>query len=544
MYQVEAAVQAVSRSYDIICFGDEVPGILALVCAAREFFRRTNQYPRSLLLFKGNSKFGIGGHLVRGGLAYLERSSVPITVQQERQLDTFGDSPAIYQEFLSKSRVEQIALDPKKADFALREMLRETRADIISNVEIKSVVQQGHKISGIELTKGEIYFAKQFIDCTVNAELAQATVGVGKYKGFETIGLPNSELAVTLVFETQGLSVEKLQNIEYQYLKRFTNLADKEAQALLNIAAGGDANYAEQLRKDLVDKKGYLKTIAVGKDYLDMRSQALSIAYHAFRGTKLDLATSTGIFDRGNVALLSRDRMSWNALLFRVSADEAEILARGKAQPTLKMMDEMLFVTSWLRSLGAVDVKPARELYIRHAGNITNVVEPLTGAKMLAGGVPANEALGTFGYHCHLGGAIQGIIQGMEERVRNKGLGNQDFCNQGFGNLAFLTPPLFNIGIQHALMKYVPNLAVVGPCSGFEGYACLPGRSVEFNCGVGQGIGIAAGIALTQDREINEVSNKEVRDVMETIGILPQIYGTTNEVAAAQLDNFEHLITA
>jgi hypothetical protein len=544
MYQMEVAIQAVSRSYDIICFGDEIPGILALVSAAREFYRKTNQYPRSLLLFKGNSKFGIGGHLVRGGLAYLDRSSVPISVQQERQLDTFGDSPAIYQEFLSKSGVEQIALDPSKADFALRGMLREVGADIISNVEIKSLVQQGHKISGIELTKGEIYFAKQFIDCTVNGELAQATVGVGKYQGFETIGLPNSELSVTLVFETQGLSVEKLQNIEYQYLKRFTNLADKEAQALVNIAAGGDANYAEQLRKDLVDKKGYLKTIAVGKDYLDMRSQALSIAYHAFRGTKLDLATSTGIFDHGNVALLSRERMSWNALLFRVSADEAEILARGKAQPTLKMMDEMLFVTSWLRSLGAGDVKPAKELYIRHAGNITNVVEPLTGAKMLAGGVPANEALGTFGYHFDFRGAIQGIIQSIEERSSNEGFGNKEFGNKAMGNLAFLTPPLFNIGIQHALLKYVPNLAVVGPCSGFEGYACFPGQVVEFNCGVGQGVGIAAGIALTQDREINEVSNKEVRDVMESIGILPQIYGTTNEVAAAQLDDFEHLITA
>ncbi len=567
MYQMEAAVQAVSRSYDIICFGDEVPGILALVCAAREFFRRTNQYPRSLLLFKGNSKFGIGGHLVRGGLAYLDRSSIPVAVQQERQLDTFGDSPAIYKEFLSKSRVEQIALDPKKADFALREMLREVGADILSNVEIKAVVQQGHKISGIELTKGEIYFAKQFIDCTVNAELAQATVGVGKFKGFETIGLPNAELSVTLVFETQGLSVERLQNIEYQYLKRFTNLADKEAQALVNIAAGGDANYAEQLRKDLVDKKGYLKTIAVGKDYLDIRSPALSIAYHAFRGTKLDLAKTTAIFDNGNIALLSRDipvgsgycdgakhpsyneRMSWNALLFRVSADEAEILARGKAQPTPKMLDEMLFVSSWLRSLGAGDVKPARELYIRHAGNITNVVEPLTGAKMLAGGVPANEALGTFGYHFDFRGAIQGIIQDIEERIHeertnNKGFRNKEFGNQGFGNLAFLTPPLFNIGIQHTLIKYVPNLAVVGSCSGFEGYACLPGRIVEFNCGVGQGVGIAAGIALTQDREINEVSNKEVRDVMESIGILPQIYGTTNEVAAAQLDDFEHSITA
>ncbi|BAZ39160.1 hypothetical protein NIES4101_51120 [Calothrix sp. NIES-4101] len=539
MYQMEAAVQAVSRSYDIICFGDEVPGILALVSAAREYYRRTDKYPRSLLLFKGNSKYGIGGHLVRSRLAYLERSSVPVTVQQERQLDTFGDAPAIYREFLQKSGVEQIVIDASKADFALREMLREVGADILSHVEIKSVVQQGHKISGIELTKGEIYFGKQFIDCTVNAELAQSTLGIGKYKGFETIGLPNSELSVTLVFESQGLSVEKLQNIEYQYLKRFLNREDKEAQALLNIAAGNDPNYAEQLRKDLVDKKGYLKTIAVGKDFLDIRSPALSIAYHAFRGTKFDLTTSKSIFDHGNVALLSRQRLSWNALLFAVNADEAEILVRGKAQPTRKMLDEMLFVASWLQSLGAGDVKPAKELYIRHAGNITNVVEPLTGAKMLTGGVPANEALGTFGYHFDVGGATQGIIQRVEEFTQNQGC-----ANQGFSNLAFLTPSLFNIGIQHALMKYVPNLAVVSPGSGFEGYACFPGRIVEFNCGVGQGVGIAVGIALTQERELNEVSNKEVRDVMEVTGILPQIYGTRNGVAATQVGDFEHSRTA
>ena len=89
------------REYDIICFGDEVPGVLSLICASREYHRRTGKYPRSLLLFKGNSQLGIGGHLVRGGLSYLDRSAVPISIRQQHDLDTFGDSPAIYNEFLA-----------------------------------------------------------------------------------------------------------------------------------------------------------------------------------------------------------------------------------------------------------------------------------------------------------------------------------------------------------------------------------------------------------------------------------------------------------
>ncbi len=529
MYGVEASAPSGNRNYDIICFGDEVPGILTLVCAAREYKSRTNSYPRSLLLSKSNSKSGIGGQIVRSGLAYLERSSVPNTVRQEQKLDIFGDPAAIYKELLKRASVDQVAIDPSKTDWVLREMLREIHADILSSVEIKSVIKEGQKILGIELTRDETYFAKHFIDSTVNAELAQAA-GVRKFKGFETIGLPDSELAVTLVFETQGLSVERLQNIEYQYLQRFTNPQDKEAQDLINVAAGGDGNYASQLRADLVDKKGYLKTMAVGKDYIDIRSLALSIAYHAFRGTKLDINAQTGILDIGNIALLSRVRMSWNALLFGVTAKEAETLARAKAQPTRKMFDEILFITKWFQLLGASEVKPAKEIYIRHAGNITDVIEPLTGAKMLAGGVPTNEAIGTFGYHFD----VRGGIDDFSERT----------VNRSFGNLAFLTPALFNIGIQHALLKQVPNLAVVSPCSGFEGYACSAGRIVEFNCGVGQGIGIAAAIALVQERELNEISNKEVHDVLQSTGQLSQIYGITNETAAAQLNEFEHSMTA
>jgi hypothetical protein len=526
---LSTTVESTIRTYDIICFGDEVPGVFALVCAAREYRRRTNNYPRSLLLFKENSQLGIGGHLVRGGLSYLDRSAVPLPIRQSRNLDTFGDPPAIYKEFLQRAGVAQIALDPDRADSALLGMLREVGADILSNIEIQFVIKEEEKIVGIELTQGETYLATQFIDCTVNAELAQEA-GVKKLKGFETFGLPDSELPVTLVFQTQGLSIERLQNVEKHYLKRFTNSADADAQRWIDSAAGGDLVFADLLRKDFFDEQGNLKTMYVGNDYIDVRTKALSIAYHSFRGTSLSLDKSGAILDNGNIAVLSQGRLSWNAFLYKVNADQAEALARDKAQPTLEMLDEMVFISRWFESIGATTVKPADALYIRHAGNIIGAVDTLSGSEMLTGGVSEAEALGTFGYHFDIRGGI-------------KGLGNRA-AEKGFENLPFVTPPLFNIGIQHALVKDVPNLAVVSPASGFVGYACSAGRIVEFNCGVAQGVGIAAGIALETNRNLANISNHEVRGILAQTGRLSKIYGTTYLAQASQLNNFEQVMAA
>jgi hypothetical protein len=498
-----------------------------LVCASREYHRRTGKYPRSLLLFKGNSQLGIGGHLVRGGLSYLDRSAVPISIRQQHDLDTFGDSPAIYDEFLERSGVYQIALNPEDANLTLRQILQEVRADFLSNAEIKSVIKEENKISLVGLVRGEFYQAKHFIDCTVNAELAQFA-GVKKLKGFETFGLPNSELSVTLTFQTKGLTVDNIKGIESEYLEGFTNLENTEFQNLLNIAAGNNSEFADYLRQNLIVQNGHLKTMYAGKDYIDVRSKALSIAYHSFRGTTLSLPTSGSILDNGNIAILNNNTLSWNALLFDVNATQAETLARNKALPTSKMLREMEFVAKWFKSIGATEVIPASELYIRHAGNVTGAVEPLTGAQMLAGGIPENEALGTFGYHFDIRGGVEGLIN----RAIQKGLEKPSLH----------LPPLFNFGIQHALIKDVPNLAVISPASGMTGYASSAGRIVEFNCGVGQGVGIGIGIALSENRNLAEISNLEVREVLSNTQRLPKIYGVSYIEQARELDVFENLI--
>lgn len=513
-------------AYDVICFGDEVPGVLAVISAAREHRRRTNRYPRILLMSKGSLQEGIGGHLVRGKLSYLDRTQIGPELQKSLGLDTFGSPAAIYKEFLQKSGVIAIALDPQKASAALKEMLSQAQVDLLSKVEIKSVSKQGQKIASITTSKGTVYTGKQFIDATVNGELAQAA-GAKKLQGFETFGLPYSELPVTLVFETAGISSRKLKELDYTYLKRFTNIADAEAKKFLLHAAGMDAKLAEELRLDMLDTRGNLKTLWAGNDYIDVRSPALSVSYHSFRGTKLLFPQTSAILDEGNIAILPGERLSWNALLFAVNSTEAENLARSGGKPTPRMLQEMSSVVTWLKSLGATSVMPATELYIRHAGNITGVVEPLTGAQMLFGGVPANEALATFSYHFD----VRGGIIGIGERANSQGW---------FKSLSF-KQPIFNVGIGHALVKNVPNLAVVSPCSGFEGLACSVGRIVEFNVAVGQGVGIAAIIAMLNNKNLADVSNREVRQVLVATNQLPKIYGMANNSDGTLLAQFEGL---
>jgi FAD dependent oxidoreductase len=501
--------------YDFIGFGDEVPGILALVSAAREHHRQTGSYPRSLLIFKGNGQLGIGGHLVRGKLAYLDRSHIDSNIRKSLGLADFGDATSLYKEFLRLTEVKKVALDPLKADSVLRKMLREANVDILSGAEIKTVVKNGGRLAGITLTKGETYQGKLFVDATVNAELAQFA-GVRKLRGFETFGLPNSELSVSLIFETVGLSVSQLQKIELIYLQRFSNLADQEAQNWLKLATGNDPALVKQIRQDFKDKDGKPNVLQVGADYVDVPSKALSVAYHAFRGTKLLLSRSGAILDNANIAVFPENRLSWNALLFDVNAADAEALARASARPTAAMLKEIGFVQQWFKSLGAKTVTPAPELYIRHAGNVADVVEPLSGAQMLAGGVPEAEALGTFGYAFD----IRGGIAGVEQMAKQRGIATQ--FQSPFKQFQ---PPLFNVGIRHAIARSVPNLAIVSPASGFTGLACSAGRIVEFNVAVGQGIGIACSLALRSGKTLADIANADVRKVLAETGQLSRIYG-------------------
>jgi hypothetical protein len=146
---------------------------------------------------------------------------------------------------------------------------------------------------------------------------------------------------------------------------------------------------------------------------------------------------------------------------------------------------------------------------------------------MLKGGVSPQEALGTFAYHFDVRGGIPGIGIKASEK--------------GFTSVSF-PPPTFNIGIRHAQIQDVPNLAVVSPASGFKGFAPAAGRIVEFNSAVGQGLGIAAIIALLSGKNLADVTNLEVRKVLVETGQIPRVFGVAKAVEAAKLEQFETAI--
>jgi hypothetical protein len=516
-----------TRTYDIIVFGDEIPGILALVSAAREYHRRLGRYPRSLLMTPSDtsSTGKIGGHLVRGRLSYLDRSSVTPALRQQHGLDTFGAPAAIYLELLKRSGTIAIALDPDKANLALRGMLREVRADILDRATIAQVTVANERITAIALQRGETYQAQQFIDATTNAQLVKKA-GVRKLSGFATLGLSNSALPVSYIFETRGLTPTRLRQIEDGYLKRLLDPGDAAAQRYLNLAAGGDPAWANFLRGRLRDANGNPAKFYQAKDSIDVRCPALSIFYHASRGTTFWLEKSPIILDQGNIAVLPGDRLSWNALLGRVTAQEAEAIANQQGKPPANLVAEAKLVTRWLQTIGGsgVSVVWGTEVYNRFTGSVVDVVQPLSGGQMMAGGVPAAEAIGTFGYHLDVRG---GII----------GLGDVAKAH-GFPTMGFLSeqPPVFNYGIRHAQVKALRNLAILGPGSGFTGMGPGAGRIVELNVGVGQGIGIAAAIALHEGRGLGEITNQQVRSVLQSTGKLTKIFGTGQSLTRQVVD--------
>ncbi|MEM1427184.1 MAG: S-layer homology domain-containing protein, partial [Cyanobacteria bacterium P01_H01_bin.130] len=126
---------------------------------------------------------------------------------------------------------------------------------------------------------------------------------------------------------------------------------------------------------------------------------------------------------------------------------------------------------------------------------------------------PRAEGLGTFSYKFDVRGGIPGL--GAKAIAKN------------YSSLKFLSTvvPSFNYGISHSLPRSVPNLSLISPASGFSGVGASAGRIVEFNCGVGQGVGIAAAIAITQNRQLFSIQNREIQQVLAATGQLPILYG-------------------
>ena len=493
-----------ATEYDVIVFGDEVPGVMTALKVKREL-AKSDPSARVALITEGNIDKGIGGHLVRGGLAYLDRNQVPRDLQST--LGIFRGSSQLYQEFLALTATRVIAFDRFYGAKALKQALAEEGVEVIGNVKLNSVATADQLVCSLKTENHGTFAAKQFIDATQGGKLAEMS-GVKVVMGFAHLGLPDSSLSAGWVFEIYGLDIKQLKQIEAELIDRFQDRNDRQAQEWLKIASGNNPELLATFRESMTSSSGQPALMyQATPDSADVRSLAFSVAFHGSTGRVFDLRKSSAILDRANIAVLD-NRLSLNALLLDVDATQARQLSNNGAKPTAKMLAVAKQVRAFFQSLGAERVKFMEQLYIRSAGQIARSLDDLTATKMTEGGVPAAEALGTFSYYLD----IRGGIAGLKDKVSQERL----------ENIHQVYKPTFNYGFRHTLPVKRENLAVLGPASGFGGLGKSAGRIVELNVSVGEGLAIAVARAITQQRSLHSISNLEVRQAMT---YTPIIYG-------------------
>ena len=492
------------QEYDVIVFGDEMPGVMTAIKVKRELEKRNGQ-AKVVLITEGDTKRGIGGHLVRGGLAYLDRNQVPPDLRSE--LGTFGASSQLYQEFLELTGTEANALDRFRATRAFENLFWREKIDLIDNVKLQSVVVANKLVCSLTTANHGSFVAGQFIDATQGGKLAEMG-GVKIATGFAQLGLPDSTLSVGWVFEVYGINLKQLQQIELRLIERFLDKSDLQAQDWLAIASGNNPEKLADFQQSFTDSYDQPAIMYQSTpDSADVRALAFSGAYHGSTGTLFDLRKSRGLLDRANIAVLD-NRLSLNALLFDVNATQARELSNNGAQPTPMMKSMAKDVETFFQHLGIPRIEFMDELYIRTAGQIANSLDDLTATKMSDGGVSPEEALGTFSYHLDARGGIAGLREKITEA--------------GIHEIRTFLMPTFNYGFRHTLPVEYQNLAVLGPASGFGGLGTTAGRIVEFNISVGEGLAIATAIAHAEGRSLHSVKNQEVQ---QALGYTPYIYG-------------------
>jgi hypothetical protein len=228
-------------------------------------------------------------------------------------------------------------------------------------------------------------------------------------------------------------------------------------------------------------------------DSADQRSPALSIAFHGQLRRLPGLQDSPAKLDIANIAIIGK-YLSFNSVLFRNDAEQNRQVIVHQGRPLAWMRPMAKDVNKFFVNNGAKRVVWMPELYIRSADQIAHPGEALSAQLMATGGVPKDYALGTFTYALDFRG---GSVRFMPK-----------------------SKPTFNFGYRHTLPREISNLAVLGPSSGFAGLGEGAGRIIELNISVGQGLAIAASLALARQQPLASVNPLEVVSFMP-VGYTP-----------------------
>ncbi|MFP4221639.1 MAG: FAD-dependent oxidoreductase [Phormidium sp.] len=469
------------EQYDVVVYGDELPGICAAIWAKKTL----GDEARVVLVRPQAAEAMLGGLLTRGGLAYLDFDKTPRWYVQP-----FSEC---FLDFLEQANVGESCVHPVRADEGMRRMLAEGDVSLLSDARLKPVVNEGRIDYAEVVGQNKHIQANSFIDTTQQAELAIAA-GQPYYRGYESqdADLAQSTLGTSIVPIVEGLTIEELRQIEAQFHNDPNWVAQIEESIYSRNDAAGSQFWMSGFGFPLYQSY---------RDGYYFRSIAMGAAYHLDRNQPFSLQ---GFFwDKANVCELDGRSLSWNGFLFKYDVETIRDIEANDLQPTPEMIAELAEVETWLREYSGnpeVEVILPPEIYVRHSVSVRDVVNPLSGQEIIAGGTPREESIATFSYDFDFRGGVDG--------------------------LSLRVPPLpqYNFGIEHGLSRSIENLAIAGRSSGYEGIAVSVGRINTKNVYHGQGLGVAAALAQQQGVPLNQITSRQVRDRWD------QMTGRTTEL--------------
>jgi len=235
-----------------------------------------------------------------------------------------------------------------------------------------------------------------------------------------------------------------------------------------------------ELRQDYITRPTFAPE---DKDYLDILNPAIGIDYHVWRHGSPKGYANAGIFiDGGNISRLSDGSLGFNGLVAQARAlnlgfEDLVALSQGAAIPAV-LLAEMREFERYLREVGGFTeaaVIPPEEMYVRQTVTLL-ARENMTARKAIEGGVSAEKAIGTFSYWLDLRGTQLWKLYPGEH----------------------LPKPVFNVGLDVALplTPDLQNFAFVSRSAGYSPIGQGTGRIVQHNALLGEGLGIAAALAV------------------------------------------------
>jgi hypothetical protein len=483
---------------DVLVIGDEVESILTAVSAARAG-------AKTILARRSASR--LGGLSVRGGLSYMDITPEFVT--------------GLFQEFLTRTGLVRVALNPDRADAVLMEMLREANIHVISGVDVSMELDaKGFPSIACLSNKERVWVIEPavVIDATPDADIARL-LGIPYLLGLGgVLGEEQNFLGVSPVFRITDVPVEDLQAFEA------TLRANLELSHILEQAL---PYHDPALRAEYITRPTYAPP---EMDYLDILNPVIGIDYHIWRHGDAASYAEAGIFiDGANISRLADGSLGFNGLIAKASAlelDFDDLLALSQDGPIPEeLLEEMAWFERYLQERGGfaqAKVIPPESMYVRQTVTLLTR-DNMTARKTIEGGVTPEKAVGTFSYWLDLRGTqLWKLFPGEH-----------------------LPKPVFNVGLDVAL-PLVPALQNVGFVSRSAGYSPIgqgTGRIVQHNAMLGEGLGIAAALAAlshTTLQEIVETAMPQVQAILKHRrgGILDfsgHATGTPEQLAASAL---------